>query len=263
MSDEIEDDEPMVVEDDGGGEDWLVSYADMMTLIACFFILMMAFANFDPVGFNIKAEKLSESFRRDKFKSSQQDLKFIREELTHHPEMKKKMKISVKDGELVVVFSGGVLFRNAEYKLDDQTIQTVDSLIDIIKTTNQNYRILVEGHADDDLEETDIQSNWHISSLRASSVIERFSYYGFPMQNLSIAAKGDTQKVVDSIDKGTGKFIEANAKMNRRVVIRVLEPRTKKKVKFGFGIYFRDSMEDVEEGYKEVNEYKKDLENNE
>ena len=32
-------------------EAWLVSYADMMTLIACFFILMMAFANFDPIGF--------------------------------------------------------------------------------------------------------------------------------------------------------------------------------------------------------------------
>ena len=30
---------------------WLVSYADMMTLVACFFILMMAFANYEPAGF--------------------------------------------------------------------------------------------------------------------------------------------------------------------------------------------------------------------
>ena len=28
------------------GEGWLVSYADLMTLIACFFILMVSFADF-------------------------------------------------------------------------------------------------------------------------------------------------------------------------------------------------------------------------
>ena len=41
-----EDDQPK--EADAGT--WLTSYADLMTLVACFFILMVAFANFeDPV----------------------------------------------------------------------------------------------------------------------------------------------------------------------------------------------------------------------
>lgn len=47
-----------------GGEGWLVSYADLMTLIACFFILMMAFANYDPVGFNKKAKEISKHFNQ-------------------------------------------------------------------------------------------------------------------------------------------------------------------------------------------------------
>ena len=71
----------------GGGEEevWLISYADMMTLIACFFILMMAFANYDPAGFNKKAIELSKSFNKDKYKSSEIKMKELMEELVKHP----------------------------------------------------------------------------------------------------------------------------------------------------------------------------------
>lgn len=78
--------------DEGGGDDWLVSYADMMTLIACFFILMMAFANYDPAGFNKKAIELSKSFNKDKYKSSELKMKELMEEVSKHPEITKKLK---------------------------------------------------------------------------------------------------------------------------------------------------------------------------
>jgi chemotaxis protein MotB len=245
----------MDFEDDNDGEGWLVSYADMMTLIASFFILMMAFANYDPPGFQKKAEVIAKHFRKDKNKSSAVKLKFLDEEIAIHPELKNKIKISVKDGELVLVFSGSTIFDNGEFKLDKDTVKTVDSLIDIIKTTNPQYRILVEGHADDSFEveskKNTVNSNWLISSLRAASIIERFSYFGFPPSNLAALAKGDTQKILPSIDKN-GERIERNAAINRRAIIKVLEPLTKKKVKLGLGIYFQDSVEDTKENIPEL-----------
>jgi chemotaxis protein MotB len=231
-------------EDDGGGEDWLVSYADMMTLIACFFILMMAFANYDPVGFNIKAEKLSKHFRKDKYKSSDMKLSQITEEVARH-ELKDRTKISLKDGELIVTFSSSVIFQNGQTRLNENTLVTLDALIDVIKITNPNYRILIEGHADDKL--TKYRNQWEISGLRASEVAARFQYFGFPKDMIVPIAKGDSEKLISPNENDSEKIRESKRSQNRRVVLRLLEPVEKKKVKFGFGIYFKDSREDVKE----------------
>ena len=48
-----EDDQPK--EADAGT--WLTSYADLMTLVACFFILMVAFANFEEPVFQKRASE--------------------------------------------------------------------------------------------------------------------------------------------------------------------------------------------------------------
>lgn len=232
--------------DDGdGGEDWLVSYADLMTLIACFFILMMAFANYDPVGFNVKAEQLSKHFRKAKNKSSTMKFSEITEEVAKH-ELEDRSKVSVKDGELVIKFSSSVMFDNAKADLKPEVLQTLDSLIDIIKVSNLNYRILVEGHSDDDLSGGRFDSQWAVSSARAARVAERFEYFGFPSDRIVPIGRGDGSPLVDSKAKDGSKD-PIKAKMNRRVVIRLLEPREKKKVKFGLGVYFKDATEEVKE----------------
>jgi chemotaxis protein MotB len=230
-------------EDSGGGDDWLVGYADMMTLIACFFILMVAFANFDEVGFQIKVEEMSESFRNNSPIAN----KFFTKSAMHEAVRKKPVQ-SMKNSQMHIAFTGSALFKNGEYDLDAETKATVDALIDILKSNNPHYRIMIEGHADDLFsQDMEIQTNWRLSSLRAASVIERFEYFGFAVQNLIAISKGDTSKIIESIDQ-SGKYIEANAKINRRVEIRVLEPKEKKKVKLGLGIYFQDATENINEG---------------
>lgn len=226
------------------GEDWLVSYADMMTLIACFFILMMAFANYDPVGFNEKAENLSKHFRKDKFKSSEMDLKFMKEEIARH-ELKDRTKISVKDSELIVQFSSSVLFENGKSSLSDDMIKTIDALVDVIKVTNPHYRVLVEGHADDDIDGSEFKTDWDISASRAAQVAQRFTYFGFPSSRVVPIGRGSSMPVIDISENDKDK--ESKRKLNRRVVIRLLEPYKKKKVKFGLGIYFKDATENTKE----------------
>ena len=54
-----EDDQPK--EADAGT--WLTSYADLMTLIACFFILMVAFANFEDPVFQKRAAEFGKYFK--------------------------------------------------------------------------------------------------------------------------------------------------------------------------------------------------------
>ncbi len=220
-------------------QDWLVSYADMMTLIACFFILMMAFANYDPVGFNIKAQELSKYFRKDKYKSSELNLKEIREEITKHDSLKKQTKISLKDGELIVSFSSDLLYADGETGLSKTMRETLDSLIEIIKVQLPDGRILIEGHADDSKKE----EQWELSLKRTAEVAKRFEYFGFHPEFISAIARSNSKPLVQSSD-AKGVWSKEKAQINRRTVIRVLTHREEKAVKFGFGIYFKDATED-------------------
>jgi chemotaxis protein MotB len=215
---------------------WLLSYADMMTLIACFFILMMAFANYDPV---------SRHFMKDKYKSSDMKLTQLQEEVSRHPELKKKSKVSVKDGALYVSFSGSALFDTGTHTLSEEATMVLDAMIDIIKTKDPNFRILVEGHTDNQAmaEGTNFTSNWALSGARAAAVVERFEYFGFDPQKLVSIGMADTKPLVPNEDD-EGNAILENQKLNRRVVIKVLEPVDKsKEVKMGFGVYFKDATE--------------------
>lgn len=237
-----ENDGPAPVEDEGGGDDWLVSYADMMTLIACFFILMMAFANYDPAGFNKKAVELSKSFNKDKFKSSQIKMKELMEEVSKHPTLKKKAKITVNDGEMVISFSGSVLFEEGDHIISAASLQMLDILIDIIKTERKNYRIIIEGHSDAfEFQKSKVaDSSWELGAIRSAKVLARFEYFGFDSSRLASVTKGDSEPLVESLDK-EGNIINENLEENRRVVIKVLEPiDDKKKVKFGFGVFFNE-----------------------
>ena len=211
---------------------------------------MMAFANYDPVSFNEKVEEFAKHFRKEKYKSALVEMKKMKEEISKH-EIKDRLKISLKDSELVVSFSASIMFENGIVQLKKDTMETLDSLIEILKISNTNNRILIEGHSDDVLKGTAYGSQWDISLSRAAEVAKRFEYYGFNPNNIVPIGRGDTQKIFESIDKN-GKPISDNARLNRRVVIRVLEPYQKKKIKIGLGVYFRDAYENVNE--KEVEE---------
>jgi chemotaxis protein MotB len=228
---------------DGEESNWLMSYADMMTLIACFFILMMAFANYDPVGFTKKTKVVSQHFNKAKYKSSMTEMEHLKEELSKHPELKDMTKITIDDGALIVAFSGTVLFEPGTFTLMNNSTQLLDTMIELIKDRNPNYRIVSEGHTDNQLipRHLPFTSNWALSSARASAVIERFEVAGFDPKKLLVLGMGDTKPLLPNEDK-SGRPIEENMKLNRRVVIKVLEPKNKgADQKLGLGAYFQDS----------------------
>lgn len=234
--------DPKKFEQADEGEAWLTSYADMITLIACFFILMMAFANFDPIEFQEKGEQLSASFK-DRPKLTDVDFKFDNNEVAMHPEkMPKKFKISTKNGELILVFEGSILYKNGQWKPDAENLRSLDAMIEIIRINNPHARVLIEGHADD-INIDKESSNWILSSARAAFIAERFAFFGIAPKNVSAIAKADNDKLQESISKD-GKFSENIAMMNRRAIIKVLEPSKKQKIKLGLGVYFKEATED-------------------
>lgn len=221
---------------------WLLSYADMMTLIACFFILMMAFANYDPIGFTKKTIEVSKHFNKDKYKSSATKLKILEEEIAVHPELKNKLKVSIKNDQLYIKISGSTLFDKGKFQLDEEAKIKVDALIDLIKNKDVNYKIITEGHTNNlpPSSKSPLPSNWALSSARAASIIQRFEYFGFDPLHLVPIGMSDTQPILPN-ENDNGEPIEANQKMNDRVLIKVIQNfNESRKVKMGLGVFFKN-----------------------
>ncbi len=219
---------------------WLVTYADMMTLICCFFILMMVFANYDPPGATKKIEEIAKAFNKDKYKSSNTKFTQLQEEVAKHPELKELTKTSIIDGALVVTFSGSIMFDKDSFDLTDDSRFLLDSLIDLIKVKDANYRILVEGHDDNQPigKESKFSTHWGLSAARAAAVVSRFEYFGFDPRNLAAIGLADTKPLAPNEDD-KGDPIPENMRLNRRIVIKVLEPINKtKSFRMGLGVYF-------------------------
>jgi chemotaxis protein MotB len=222
--------------------DWITSYADLMSLLCCFFMLMMAFANYDAPGVQQKAIIIAETFNKSGG-VSELDLDKLKSEIAHHPDFMDRLKITLRDGELVIVFSGSAVFPEGAYLLDGQTTAMVDTLIEMIKAHNTEYRILIEGHADKN--ESLIAGNmnhWSLSAARSANVAARFEYFGFKGEYLAAVAKGDREPISEyKMESKKGVPPREIAKLNRRAVIRVLAPLGKKSANARVGVLFQDA----------------------
>lgn len=225
------------------GEGWLTSYADLMSLLTCFFMLLMVFANYDTPGTQQKARIVAETFNKNGA-VAELDLEKLKSEMAHHPDFENRTKITLKDGELAIVFTGSAVFAEGSHTLDTSTLDMVDTLIEMIKTHDLEYRVLIEGHADKDEGLLANTSHWSLSAARSAGVIGRFEYFGFKSEKMVAIAKGDREPVSE-YKKGIKAGISPRviSKLNRRVVIRVLEPISKKTVRMGLGVLFRDASE--------------------
>lgn len=231
-------------------EGWLTSYADLMSLLSCFFMLMMAFANYDTPGVQQKAKIIADTFTKVGG-LSELEMEKLQNEIAHHPDFAERLKLTLRDGELIIVFTGSAVFPEGSYVLDRKTTEMVDTLIDIIKSKDLEYRILIEGHADKN--ESLIAGNmnhWSLSAARAANVIARFEYYGFKSEYMAAVAKGDREPISDYKEDQNIKAKEIS-KLNRRVVVKVLEP-IGKKANVRVGALFKDGDGSVEPSDAEI-----------
>ena len=244
---------------------WLTSYADLMTLIACFFILMVAFANFDDPTFQRKAQEFGRYFRgslitddgeKDETAVSESkvetDIQEVPHENVNKPTKKKDTLTEINEHSKIaalseisypkdveIVFSGSAMFEPGKVKLSQEVDDSLAVMIDLIKARKGNFVILVEGHTDDtDIKSLVYPSNWELSAARAAKVISKFEKAGIQRNRLVSVGYGDTRPSYNNIDK-SGKAIPANQRLNRRVVIKIITEKEGAKDGMGLGIFFR------------------------
>jgi len=201
-------------------EPWLVSYADLMTLLFGFFVLMYSFAsakNQNTEGM-IKVRKELSAYFGQSYANPFEELTENFQEKLGKFGLVDEVEIDVQLEKMEIAFRSTALFGVGEAQLTDKAKDVVNALIEVIKDSKAPYQIRVEGHTDDIPALRRWNSNWELSGARAGNVVEIFQQSGFLSTKLSALGYGDARPLVPNRDQ-SGKPSEANRAKNRRVVI--------------------------------------------
>ena len=214
-----------------GGEDdesnWLVSYADMMTLLCGFFIMMFSMAKLDEPQYEIVREAIAKQFGGE-FKSPAQEMARFMAQFLEEKGLKTDASIEVDPSGVSVIFKSAVFFNTLSADLSPEGTRVLGQLIEAVKNRQQleskQFKIVVEGYTDGRPVIGGVfASNWELSGARAARVIRLFRESGFNPLQLAAIGYGDTRPQVAE-RKPSGDFDEDALGKNRRVVVRILEP---------------------------------------
>jgi len=220
---------------------WLNTYADMITLCLCFFVMLYEPSEADIVqmqamtavftneatggGQSLTAGQLSDLGNNvnslpsmDKGKSLGTAVKKAISAFA--PEIKSnKITITSDERGVVITLAADSFFEPAS--ADIKIEETRDSLLRIAQFLSQadlaNRRFRIEGHTDSgDTDPAQWPSNWELSTARAVNVLHYLTDFGAEEKRFSVAGYADTRPFYSN-DTAEGRAY------NRRVDIIILD----------------------------------------
>lgn len=222
-------------------ERWLVTYADMITLLMAFFIMMYAmsivnlgkfnelavsvrsgFGGSSPglrsasIGFEARRGQVPLTLPLNAFDLMSVIAREVESDLSAD-EMKDLDFVSEDGMAKVRVRADDVLFARGSADLTPRAIRTLSAVADAVHDLPHDLR--VEGHTCDlPISTGKFASNWELSAQRAVNVVVfLIRHKDIPPSSLSAAGYADTAPIVPNTD-------EKNRKRNRRIDIVLIPP---------------------------------------
>jgi chemotaxis protein MotB len=180
---------------------WLYSYADLMTQLLIFSILMLVVLGLKDPKKTQRDDQLVETVKQV-------------EQFVKDSGLADSMAIDRASDRLVIRMKSAILFGEAQAVLTSQAESVLAGLAPVLARAPSRLR--VEGHTDDlPIRSAVFPSNWELSTARAISVIRYLEEHGIDRDRLSVGGYGEFHPLApnDSAERRA---------LNRRVEIVVL-----------------------------------------
>jgi chemotaxis protein MotB len=231
-------------------ERWLVSYADFITLLFAFFVVLYAsstqseskakeaensirssFHMIDEGGggpdlMNLETGAMIAPFGEHKLTGSPIDMqRFYQKQIEHKMSEEERGKaIQEIDHDLNGVRIRLVdtnLFQPGSAELNQESMKALSEILDTLKKSRQE--IMIEGHTDNQPVSGQYTSNWELGAQRAVSIVRYLiEKHNFNKSKLGAISYGDTRPLVSN------ESAEGRAR-NRRIEFYILSKETRAK----------------------------------
>lgn len=231
-------------------ERWLVSYADFITLLFAFFVVMYALSTINEGKYRVMSDSVSRAFSGSPGVSSGGRLELnpnapaqliipakrtlpniktdqaqaVKKEKLRNvaQELNRALSPLMQDGKvrltegafgITVDINASLLFSPGDARLDIGAVRALAAMGQVLAATD--FPIAVEGHTDNvPISTPQFPSNWELSGARASSVVRLFIETGVAPARLTATGFADQRPIADNATP-EGK------QQNRRVAITI------------------------------------------
>ncbi len=236
-------------------ERWLISYADFITLLFAFFVVMYSISSVNEGKYRVLSDSLGSAFksvaaapqlrlnqpptaprpirpappkkpesladpktkqRTENMRQVAQDLLKVLTPLIND----NQVKITQSVRGITVEINAAALFAPGQATLQPESAKALTAVADVLaQVPNQ---IQIEGHTDDiPISTAFFPSNWELSSARASSVVRLFSANDVAQERMVAIGYADNRPVVPNTDN-------ASRARNRRVTMLIISEEPSK-----------------------------------
>ncbi|HMW18785.1 MAG TPA: flagellar motor protein MotD [Accumulibacter sp.] len=223
-------------------ERWLVSYADFITLLFAFFVVMYALSTVNEGKYRILSNSIVQAFRnvqvnaaaqmpallpsplpktnstnktQEAFKQKQREkMRNVAKEIiaVMAPLIEQgKVRVLETSRGVSIEINDSVLFSPGQAVLQPSLAKAMKSVADVLVPAE--FPVTIEGHTDNTpINNAAFPSNWELSAIRATTVLRLFADAGVAAERLTAIGYADTRPVE------TNTLLEGRAR-NRRVTI--------------------------------------------
>ncbi len=204
---------------------WMVSYADMMTIILTFMILLLSISTIAQT----KYEVIVEEFTGERV-GNLHDVQDTIDDIVDEAALGGEIDTALDDDGLTVEFSNALLFSTGSDELRRQALPVFEPIQEhLARELDHHYGVIIEGYTDDvPIQTAEFDSNWELATARAIHVRDRLEEAGVDRRRLAVKGFADTRPAtdVDLLDEQaiadlSDEELEAIRSANRRVVLRI------------------------------------------
>ena len=207
---------------------WMGTYGDMVTLLMAFFVMLYSASDPDPGKYEEIVESMKEAFSKQDVENEFKELHESLVDIIENKNLENAVEIELGPNGILIQIPGSSLFASgsADIMTDMAPViveisTAITQLLD--QSSYHDYMIEVEGHTDDEPigEDSEIfSSNWDLSAIRATGIVELLYNSGIAMDKLKPIARAESIPLLPNRDEN-GIPIPENRAKNRRVVIKV------------------------------------------
>ncbi len=196
---------------------WMLSYADLITQVMVFFILLFSLSDINLVKFSSFFKKM----KKPPVVLDEEQLRRLMLEIAEWAEKRgfgDSIAMEINERGLAISFSEKLMFNSGSADILPQALPLLNEIVSKLKDVNNEINL--EGHTDNvPISNEKFGSNWELSTARATNMVKYLvEQLGIKPARISASGYGEYRPVASNATP-------AGRAANRRVVLTVLRQK--------------------------------------
>ena len=173
-------------------QEWIFTYGDLVTLLFCFFVLLVSLCKTDVE----KIKQISASFKENPpgspfvFSGQSSNLDKAAQQL-EKLDVPDDVEINASDKGVEVTFRRTISFEQGSIEISEKAVKAMKKMLPIIGQMQNDIEI--SGHTDDTDVNNRFPSNWEMSVARASAIAGFLQANKIAPERMQVVGYGDSR----------------------------------------------------------------------